>query len=353
LPTPPADCIVDDHARLQALASYHILDTDYEAAFNGIVKLAATVCQTPIAVINFIDQDRQWFKAEIGLGVRETPLDTSICRHAILEHDLMVINDTLTDPRTQTNPLACAPENALRFYAGALLKSGGHALGTLCVLDHTPRNLSQQQLNALCLMRDQVMHLLELRRHHVAQRRIVQELDESRNELQRQAHIDPLTGLLNRRAFESRLQFELQSPPTGLPPGAVLMIDLDDFKAVNDTFGHLHGDQTLKHIAQLLRKATRASDVLARWGGDEFLVLLPATDGQQALEIAQRISRALLDGFDDTTGGLRISASIGITPTFGYESVSDVIHAVDTAMYQAKRNGVPGCRITLINAHER
>lgn len=335
--TTPSNCTTDDPARIQALLDYKILDTSYESAFDGIVKLASTVCSTPIAVINFVDQNRQWFKAELGLGVRETPIDVSICRHAILEHDMMVITDTLQDDRTAGNPLACAAEKGLRFYAGALLKSGPHALGTLCVLDYQPRTLENWQIDALKLLRDQVMHLMDLRRYSLNQRTIVQELDQARNELQRQAHIDPLTGLLNRRAFESRLTVELQAPLTE-SGGALLMIDLDDFKAVNDSHGHIYGDKTLRRVAQLLRKATRTSDVAGRWGGDEFLVLLPDAMPDQAGEIAWRIVQSLRNDLACVQLPDGLGASIGIAATADFRSVPEIMQAVDTAMYNAKRS---------------
>lgn len=335
--TTPSNCTIDDPARIQALLDYKILDTSCEAAFDGIARLAATICNTPIAVINFVDQNRQWFKAELGLGVRETPIDVSICRHAILEHDMMVITDTLQDNRTAANPLVGTGENSLRFYAGALLKSGPHALGTLCVLDYQPRILESWQIEALKLLRDQVMHLMDLRRYSLSQRTIVQELDQARNELQRQAHIDPLTGLLNRRAFESRLTFELQAPLTD-NGGALLMIDLDDFKAVNDTHGHMYGDQTLRQVAQLLRKATRASDVPGRWGGDEFLVLLPGAMPDQAGEIAWRIVQSLRSDLACAELPDGLGASIGIAATADFRSVPEIMQAVDTAMYNAKRS---------------
>ena len=121
--------------RLRALYSYDILDTDREKDFDDIVKLAAAVCGTAISVVNLIDSDRQWFKAETGLGVRETPLATSICSHIILEDEFVEIRDTLEDLRMADNPLCCG-ESGLRFYAGALLMTEqGLPLGTLCVLE--------------------------------------------------------------------------------------------------------------------------------------------------------------------------------------------------------------------------
>lgn len=150
--------------RLRALRAYDILDTEREADFDEIVELAARICGTAISVVNFIDEDRQWFKAETGLGVRETPLATSICSHAILEDSFVEIPDTLADPRMRDNPL-CTGEPGLRFYAGALLvNDDGLPMGTLCVLDHAPGRLDSMQRDALRVLGRQVMALLEMRR---------------------------------------------------------------------------------------------------------------------------------------------------------------------------------------------
>ncbi|MGH7093313.1 MAG: ATP-binding protein [Stellaceae bacterium] len=151
-------------ARLEALRRYGILDTPPEPEFDEITELIARVCETPIAVINFIDDGRQWFKSAIGLGIRETPLDVSICAHAILQPGLFVVHDTLNDDRFSSNPLVTG-DPWLRFYAGALLEtSEHHPLGTLCVLDYKPRALSEVQLAVLQTLARQVMTQLELRR---------------------------------------------------------------------------------------------------------------------------------------------------------------------------------------------
>ena len=346
-PKGPTFSDVDNLDRLEKLAGYHILDTAYEDAFDGIVKMASLVFETPIAVINFVDANRQWFKAEIGLGIRETPLDISICRHAILEQELLVINDTLFDPRTAGNPLVNSAERSLRFYAGALLKSGEHPLGTLCVLDHKPREFSPTQLDCLMLMRDQVMHLLDFRRHHHAQRQLLQELDQAHDELSRLSLVDPLTGLLNRRAIEQRLRIECDAQLHGESGGAVLMIDLDNFKHVNDNHGHLGGDSVLQKVGKLLQRATRGSDVLGRWGGDEFLVLLPHADAGQARDVATRILDTLASGMASQPECRQLGASIGICALRDYPSVSAVLQAADAAMYQAKRSVNPGYKISI------
>lgn len=150
-------------ARLAALRAYDILDTPRESDFDEIVMLAARICDAPISVINLIDETRQWFKAETGLGVRETPLETSICAHVILQDEFLEIPDTLADSRMADNPL-CLADPGLRFYAGALLKSkDGYPIGTLCVLDNQPRSLNALQRDALRILADQVMTQLDLR----------------------------------------------------------------------------------------------------------------------------------------------------------------------------------------------
>ncbi|MDO9608985.1 MAG: PAS domain-containing protein [Brevundimonas sp.] len=156
----------DESKRLATLRDYGVLDTDREAAFDDIVALIARICEAPIAVVNLIDADRQWFKAETGLGVRETPLATSFCAHALLQADGMVVCDASLDPRFAANPLVTG-EPHLRFYAGRLLKTqDGLPLGTLCVLDTKarPQGLTDLQEMALQTLADQVMSQLELRR---------------------------------------------------------------------------------------------------------------------------------------------------------------------------------------------
>ena len=149
--------------RLAALYELEILDTEHEVEFDELARLAAAICNAPIGVVNLIDADRQWFKAETGLGVRSTPLDTSLCSHVILQGQFVEIADTLLDPRMADNPL-CIGDEGLRFYAGAvLLSEDGLPLGTLCVLDREPRQLTEFQRGAVEALARQAMRLLDLR----------------------------------------------------------------------------------------------------------------------------------------------------------------------------------------------
>lgn len=163
--------------RLAALRNLNILDTPREASYDEIVALVADICEAPIAVINLIDEDRQWFKAEIGLGVRETPLETSICSHVILVPGLTVIRDTRADPRMCDNALCLSTPN-LRFYAGICLETDeGLPLGTLCVLDHKPRDLTELQRKALAVLARQVMVQIKLNLRLKESEALRQEID--------------------------------------------------------------------------------------------------------------------------------------------------------------------------------
>jgi len=154
----------NEQGRRDALRRYAILDTAPEAAFDRVAELAASICAAPIALVSLIDSDRQWLKSKVGLTLSDTPRDVAFCAHAIVERDLFVVSDAAADERFATNPLVTAPPK-IRFYAGApLITPDGFAVGTLCVLDHVPRQLSDQQQQALRVLSSQLVAQLELRK---------------------------------------------------------------------------------------------------------------------------------------------------------------------------------------------
>ena len=150
--------------RLRALESYRILDTAPEQVFDDLVAVAAHICGTPISLITLVDASRQWFKANHGLTIGETRREHAFCAHAILDTQPLIVPDATTDVRFADNPYV-VDDPSIRFYAGAPLTTpDGHALGTLCVLDRVPRELTAEQLSALQALARQAGALLEWRR---------------------------------------------------------------------------------------------------------------------------------------------------------------------------------------------
>ncbi len=168
----------DEELRLEDLFSYNILDTDSEKEFDELVELAASICNCPVSMVTFIDEKRQWFKAKIGVEYAETSRDLSFCAHTILDDDVMVVEDSLLDDRFKDNPFTQL-EKPVRFYAGApIVSPEGYKLGTLCVINHTPKKLSHVQERALVILSHQITRLLELRKKSASLRKRAEQIIE-------------------------------------------------------------------------------------------------------------------------------------------------------------------------------
>ncbi|KYC35330.1 hypothetical protein WA1_09290 [Scytonema hofmannii PCC 7110] len=152
-------------SRLKILHQYGILDTPDEADFDELTKLAAQICQTPVALITFVDDKRQWFKSKVGASVTEAPMDSGFCPFVVQNSDELIIPDTLTDKKFAKNPVVVLPPH-VRFYAGIpLIAKEGYTLGTICVLDFVPRKLTQLQIQTLQTLSRQIIRLLERKRN--------------------------------------------------------------------------------------------------------------------------------------------------------------------------------------------
>ncbi len=337
----------DETGRLEALHRADVLDTPAEEVYDEIVRAAAELCATPVSLVSLIDEDRQWFKAKVGLDAHQTPRDVSFCAHAICSEDLMEVPDAHDDDRFASNPFVIGDPN-VRFYAGVPLRSAaGYSYGTLCVVDIVPRVLTLEQRKGLSRLARQVTVLLELREsinqlsHAYGQLETAHlERDAVEANLRHHAHYDLLTGLPNRALLMAHMETAFAESVSTGRPFALLICDLDDFKLVNDGLGHPAGDQLLVEVARRLQRCVRENDTVARFGGDEFVVLINNVDEHTVAQLGTRILDEMsapisIGGRDD----LRPSISIGVAAQTPGVDGDELLSNADAAMYRAKSLG--------------
>lgn len=256
--------------RLAAIARYQILDSAAERDFNNLVLLAAQVFDAPFAAISFLDGERQWFKAEHGLGIRETPIEQSFCAHALGSSDIFVVEDAAANPAFANNPVVTGHPH-IRFYAGMrVLANDGTPIAAICVMDAKPRigELNETQQQTLRVLALQVQSLLELRHAVIQQKCQVAFQRTLSKRLQHLSNHDELTGLPRRTLFRERLDAAMAEARNHGRRVAVMTVDVDHFKQVNDSFGHDVGDSLLRAFAKRFRAGLRKTDTVARLGGD-------------------------------------------------------------------------------------
>lgn len=341
----------DEAQRQAALDGYALLDTSPEPAYDDIVLLAATLCDTPAAAICLLDHGRQWSKAQVGVDHAQSPRAQAICDAAIREPTrMLVVEDIAADPRFSATPIRIG-QAPLRFYAGMpLVTPDGYPLGVVCVMDVKPRQLGARQRAGLKVLARQVQHLFEMRRETLQQSRLLSERDAAVQQLQREcaeleqrhqnllktANHDQLTGLLNRTALA-----QLRANPRAMQkleraPYSLALLDVDLFKRVNDRHGHLLGDRALRVVADAVTASVRDGDVAARYGGEEFLIVLPDTGLAVAYEVAHRIRERVAS----SSLPFALTVSVGIAAGDpARDRPEQVFERADQALYQAKANG--------------
>lgn len=311
------DVPVDETLRLKNLRSLNILDTPAEERFDRVTRLARQIFNVPMALVSLVDEHRQWFKSVIGLRVSETSRETSFCGHAIVDGELFVVPDALNDVRFADNPFVSG-EPHIRFYAGYPLQYlDGSKMGTLCIIDTQPRIFDDDSLQAL-------KDLAE-----IAERELI---------TVQLATQDDLTGISNRRGFSILAQNSLNLCYRNKIPATLVFFDIDKFKDINDRYGHAEGDKALTEFASQMKRTFRDSDVFARMGGDEFVVLLTNTSSLHAQELILRFQLAM-DSRNRASGrGYKLSFSSGVV-TVDLEKPSTIdalLEQADFVMYESK-----------------
>lgn len=328
----------DESRRLAALRALRILDTPAEERFDRITRTARRLFGVPMAMISLVDGDRQWFKSCQGLGLNETGRSVSFCGHAILNDAPMVVQDAAADPRFHDNPLVTGDPH-VRFYAGCPLRSpDGKKLGTLCLMDRSPRTLTSEEIVALQDLAAWAEGELSQVRLGETQLALIQE----RDDFKRRAMIDALTQVWNRGAILEILKAEVARAERQSHPLSVAMVDCDRFKEINDTHGHPAGDAVLRELAQRFRGALRAYDAVGRYGGEEFLVVLPDCGAPQARALGERLREGVAGAaFEAGKPKFAVTASVGVATSDpgGPLTGEGLIGAADAALYRAKAAG--------------
>lgn len=307
--------------RLAALAAQNILDTPPEEQFDRITRIASRLLDAPISLVSLVDRERQWFKSRHGLDATETAREVAFCSHTIASDEVMVVEDATNDPRFATNPLVTEFPN-IRFYAGAPLQDkDGFNLGTLCVIDLVPKTIDEEEKALLLDLAELVARELELRR---------------------MAMIDQLTGARNRHCLVETGSAELARANRYGYPFSLIVVDVDEFKGVNDRFGHDTGDLVLKSLVLCCQELLRAQDLVFRHGGDEFAILLPHTNACDAAEAAERI-RDHVSAIDVPLDGgqtASFTVSLGVASRINENDTLDALLVRgDRALYDAKASG--------------
>lgn len=312
--------------RLEALHDQAILDTPPSPDFDALARLAAQACDAPVAGIGLLDRDRLWFKARVGALPAELPASACLAEEtAQALGGLLCVPDLSDDSRFQMHPVRTAcPE--WRFYAGAVIHDeAGHALGVVSVASPEARQLDAGQRQALADVARLAWHAIDAH----AQRRT----------LARQAITDPLTGLANRAHFDQALNVELAHAMRRGEPFTVLVMDLDGFKEINDGFGHAAGVDVLRAVAERIQAQVRTGDVVARFGIDEFGVVMRHGGRDDAQVLARRIVRAVAGPITLSSGDtVGVGISVGMAAyDDDIESVRTLLAQADQALFEAKR----------------
>ena len=304
---------LDETVRLMSLHSLRILDTQPEERFDRITRMAQRMFDVEICLVSLVDANRQWFKSKQGLDACETSREISFCGHAILDEEIFIVEDSLTDPRFADNPLVTDNPN-IRFYAGCPIHGPGRQrIGTLCLIDSKPGSLLDEDK---AMLRD------------------FAKLVEDELVLLSQTSVDDLTGVSNRLGFNTIARHLLSLCRRTDTEAELVFFDLDGFKEVNDTYGHAAGDELLKQFAKLLTKCFRGTDVIARLGGDEFAVLMTGTD--QSSAPLERLATITKQESAHLQGDLSWSAGCVAFDPERHETLESMLAEADSKMYKKK-----------------
>jgi diguanylate cyclase (GGDEF)-like protein len=327
--------------RLAGLHKMAIFYTPLEERFERLSRLGKQAMGVRVAAVSLIAGEKQWFKSVVGWRVTELPLADSLCLAVVESGEPLIVYDTHDDPRFASSRLVKSGPK-FRFYAGYPIRdSDGLLIGTYCVFDVHPKKPDPTLLETLLDLGQLAERELVTADLWDAQGQLVAKLGEAR----RQALLDTLTRVWNRRGGTELLEMMLERSRKSFEQFSLCIVDIDHFKDLNDTNGHTFGDQVLRKTAASIVGSVRPEDIVSRYGGDEFLLILRDAGEDIARQVAARIRDNLArtplpvrDGF------ARVTLSIGIAVNDPAEDIASeqMIDRADQALFHTKRNGRDG-----------
>lgn len=325
--------------RLATLHSLNLLDTPIQERFERVTRMVCRLLEVPISHFNLLDEDRQHLKSVQGLDAIDVPMEGAFCTHSIHEQKMLLLPDASQDARFADNPFVTGRFLDIRFYAGCPVRApNGMPVGTLCAIDTKPRQMSEEQLTLLLDLVTMIETELRASSLSHAQNELLAQL----NAAERLARIDCLTRVWNRAGILELLQKEWAEAERHRRPVTVVMADIDNFKSINDTYGHATGDIVIAGTAKRLLETTRSEDAVGRLGGEEFLVILNDCAPMSVREAVERV-RSGIHEEAFITGKTRVPVTISCgaataVPDSGSDW-SELLKRADAALYRAKTGG--------------
>jgi len=324
--------------KLAQIPASNLLYTPIEERFERLTRLARQVLRLRVAAVTLVSPDKQWFKSVSGWSVLELPREDGLCAWTLREGRMTVIEDTAKDPRTAEHSLVQGGPH-FRFYAGApLYETDDSIIGTFCVLDDRPHQLTDVALQSFKDLAALVQNEIYADRLSSAHTALTNKLGVAR----REAMMDPLTRLWNRRGAMVMLKEAFAAADQNDFPTAIALLDLDNFKRVNDTYGHQIGDELLRRLGSRLVSSVRGDDVTCRIGGDEFLLLMTDTNERMAAQVSERVRRAITESPIPTRqGNIPMSLSVGFTVRQPKEQITldELLDKADRGLMKSKSDG--------------
>ena len=326
------------HTETLQLAEMQVKDliqTPLEARFNRLARLTRRALETRVAAISFLSSEGEWFKAAVGWNVSDLPAGRSLAAALLGEDGPVAVADLLKDERTSSHALVTGSPR-FRFAALHPIKDRfGNTIGAVAAYDTEPRKITTGLLEAIVDVGELAQRELLLTEVGGVQQQLLNKLDTSR----RQALLDELTRLWNRRGGMTFLEQMLADKTHRNSSLAVCVIDVDDFKGVNDRYGHAMGDVVLRKLAAAIVDSVRPGDIACRMGGDEFLLVIQDANDEQLAGVMERLRRRVESLVIRTRAGeVRVTVSVGgcLASRDGLTSADDLIHRADEAMYVDK-----------------